>query len=81
MRDLVRQQAVNLPGAGRFVCDYAPPLVLPNADAAACVDKILKGAKLSDSPIKQSTTFELVVNLRTAKALDHDPGVDPSASR
>ncbi len=54
--------------AGGFISYGSNPLELERY-AATFVDKILRGAKPADLPVEQPSKFELIINLKTAKAL------------
>jgi putative ABC transport system substrate-binding protein len=79
MRDDIAGLALSrrLPGAAQLrtfveagvLLSYAASLSAAQRRAAVFVDKILKGAKPADLPVEQPTTFELVVNLKTAETL------------
>jgi putative ABC transport system substrate-binding protein len=63
------------PKAGGLI-SYGPDQVDQFRQGAAYADRILKGAKVAELPVQYPTKFELVVNLKTAKALGLD--VSPS---
>ena len=70
----IKQRLPSILGASQYavaggLIAYGPSLADLYHRAAIYVDKILKGAKPADLPIEQPTKFELIINLKTAKAL------------
>jgi ABC-type uncharacterized transport system substrate-binding protein len=70
----IKNRLPALSHVGAFVADgglmsYGPTQAETYKRAAVMVDKILKGTKPADIPVEQPTKFELLINLKTAKAL------------
>jgi putative tryptophan/tyrosine transport system substrate-binding protein len=61
-------QGRNWVGQGALF-SYAPDYLAIGRDAAKYVDRILKGTRPADLPVEQASRLELVINLKTAKAL------------
>jgi putative tryptophan/tyrosine transport system substrate-binding protein len=57
---------------GGGLISYGPNTIDPYRRAAGYVDRILKGEKPADPPVQAPTKYELVSNLKTAKALNLD---------
>ena len=55
--------------AGGGLISYGPDTIDPFRRAAGYVDRILKGARPADLPVQAPTKYEVVVNMKTAKAL------------
>ena len=54
---------------GGGLMSYSPDIVAIWGEASTYVDRILRGARLGDLPVTLPTSFELVINLRSARAL------------